>query len=134
VSGFSDGIVRQLFAGDEQWDTDQPSGALVQWDFHYPAAGAPGTPMYFRRGIFRASLRGQAASLRSAHIHVQQRDGEADEEPLQLQVDADQLTQSVDIDRTVLGGMLFHLYGQGRMLVQGLELMYSPKAPSRIPG
>ena len=135
VSGYSDGIVRQLFAGDEQWDTDQPWGGLIQWDYHFPAAGAPGTPIYFRRAIFRASQRGEAANLRSAHVHVQERDGSAtDNSPLQLEVDATSLTQAIDIDRTVLGGMLLHVYGQGRMLVEGFEIQYSPKPASRIPG
>jgi len=134
VAGYSDGIVRELFAGDEQWDTDQANGALIQWNFHYPAVGAPGTPMYFRRAIFRAALVGQTASLQSAHLHLQDRNGEQQEDILPLEVDATQLTQAVDIDKTDLGGLIVHLFGQGRMLVQGLEIQYSPKPPSRIPG
>ena len=101
VSGYSDGIVRQIFAGDEYWDTEQATGTPIQWNFNYPAVGAPGTPMYYRRAIFRGITLGQIANLRSAHVHVQDRNGQQiDQLITPLPIDASYLTQAVGIDRT----------------------------------
>lgn len=135
VSGYSDGIVRQIFAGDEQWDTEQVSGTLIQWHLAYPAVGSPGTAMYFRRGIFRGMQLGQLANLRSAHVHIQDRNGlQLNQVITPLAIDATQLTQAIDIDQTDLGGLVLHVFGQGRMLCQGMEVQYLPKPLSRIPG
>jgi hypothetical protein len=103
-------------------------------EFHYPIVGAPATPLYYRRGLFRAHLLGRAANISMAHIHLQDQNGTANEESmLPLEIDATALSQAVDLDLTVLGGLVFHLYGQGRMLAQGLETQYASKPSSRIP-
>lgn len=135
ISGFSDGIIRQIFAGDEFWDTDEPNGAMIQWRIRYPAAGAPGSPLYYRRGMLRAQITGAAANLRSAYMRYTERSGQDVQDPLPLQIDQNgPITQSIDIDRTTLGGMLFDIFGQGRVLATGLGVQYQPKPPSRIPG
>jgi hypothetical protein len=133
VSGYADGVIRELFDSDERWDTDVASGTLVQWNFQYPVVGSPATPLYYRRGLFRASLLGSAANLRSVTLLHQDQNGLATAESALLPFDAHYLSASVDIDRTQLGGLLFHLFGQGRMLAQGLEVQYQPKPPGRIP-
>lgn len=134
VSGFADGKIRQIFAGDEQWDTDSPNATMVQWRFRYPAVGAPNSPLYYRRGMFRAALRGSAANLRSCYVRYTERNGMELQDDLPLEVDATQLSQAIDIDKTVLGGMLFDIFGQGRVLAMGIGIQYEPKAPTRIPG
>jgi len=132
VAGFSDGIVREIFANDEFWDTEPTTP--IEVGIRMPGIGAPGTPIYLRRTIFRAALRGTVAQLLGANMLYQQRDGDDNFEGLELHTDTEALTQSVTIDETVLGGAQLEFYGAGRMLIQGIEVDYMPKAPTRVPG
>lgn len=132
VTGFNDGIMRQIFAGDEFWDTEPTDPIDVS--FRMPGVGAPGTPIYLRRALFRASLRGTTGELLGANILCQGQGGGDHFQGLLSQTDPTHLTQSVDIDQTVLGGAQVEFFAAGRMVIQGIEIDYSPKPPTRIPG
>ena len=136
VSGYSDGILRQIFAGDEFWDTDSPNGQQVQWRIRYPASGAPASPLYYRRALLRAANRGTGKpALLASLVSYTDRNGTDSVDDLPLQIDPmGPISQSVDIDKTVLGGLLFDIFGQGQILASGLAVQYEPKPPSRIPG
>jgi len=132
LAGFSDGILRQIFAGDEFWDTDPTDPIDVS--FRMPGVGSPATPIYLRRALFRAALRGTTAQLLGANLLYQERDGGDSFEGLQMQVDSTALSQAVSIDQTVLGGAQVEFFGAGKMVIQGIEIDYIPKSPTRIPG
>lgn len=129
--GFSDGIIREGFTGDEFWDTapNQP----IPWSFRYPPSGAPATPIYVRRTLLRAVLRGSVALIRGMRMLFQDANGKENATSVIQSIDANNLSSSFDIDTKVLGGYAFDIFGSGRILAQGLEVQYSPKAPTRIP-
>lgn len=130
--GFSDGIIRQGFSSDEYWDTEGTNP--IQWTFRTPASGTPATPIYLRRLLLRLALRGTKAFLTGAVMYDQNRNGIDESSGLPANIDAQGLTQAIDIDATLLGGVEFDVLGSGRALVQGIELQFVPKAPTRIPG
>jgi hypothetical protein len=132
VAGFSDGILRQIFAGDEFWDTEPTDPIDVS--FRMAGVGAPGTPIYLRRTIFRAALRGTTAQLLGANILYQNQQGDQRFTGKLLETDAGALTQAIDIDMTTLGGAELEYFGAGRMVIQGIEVDYLPKPATRIPG
>jgi hypothetical protein len=132
LAGFSDGILRQIFAGDEFWDTEPTDPIDVS--FRMPGVGAPGTPMYLRRTVFRAATRGNSATLLGANLIYQERDGGDQFEGLELHTDLFALSQSVTIDQTVLGGAQVEFFAAGRMVIQGIEVDYTAKSPTRVPG
>lgn len=129
--GFSDGIIREGFTGDEFWDTE-PNQPIL-WNFRYPPSGAPATPIYVRRALLRAVLRGSVALIRAMRMLFQDANGKEGETPLIQSMDATNLSSSFDVDAKVLGGMSFDIFGAGRILAQGLEVTYTPKAPTGIP-
>jgi hypothetical protein len=79
-------------------------------------------------------MKGRAANLLAAYIKLVDENGNPEQGATPLAMDATQLTQAVDIDESVLGGLVVQLYGQGRVLIEGLEVQYLPKPTSRIPG
>jgi hypothetical protein len=129
--GFSDGIIRQGFTGDEYWDTE-PNQPIL-WSFRYPPSGAPATPIYVRRSLLRAVLRGSQALIRSMQMLFQDANGREGQTPVMQSIDATNLSSSFDIDAKVLGGMSFDIFGAGGILAQGLEIDYESKPPTRIP-
>jgi hypothetical protein len=132
VGGWNDGIIRQIFNGDEFFD-NQPATPIT-WSFRLQAVGAPTTPLYLRRGSVHASLLGSVGSIKGMSVLDQNRNGYPDFGTLYLPQDTTALTQTVDIGQTVMGGPMLILTGAGRVVVEGLEIQYSPKRLTRVPG
>jgi hypothetical protein len=90
--------------------------------------------MYVRRSLLRAALRGSVALVKAMQMLFQDANGEDSSTPVLQSQDATQITSAFDIDVKVLGGYAFNVFGAGRIVVQGLEVDFSAKPPTRIPG
>jgi len=133
IAGAQDGVVRQIFAGDEYWDTAPSTG--IAWSLRTPVVGAPTTPIFIRRILTRMRATGTGpAAVSAVTAYDQGRRGEHESEGLILALDTDGMTQAIDVGRTTLGGVYFDIFGSGQMVLEGLEYQYVAKPLTRVPG
>jgi hypothetical protein len=133
VAGAHDGVIRQIFAGDEFWDA-QPTTPIA-WSVRTPVVGAPTTPIFIRRILTRIRATGTGPALVSAAMAYEQgRGGGQESTGLTLAIDTNGMTQAIDVGRTTLGGAYFDIFGSGRMVLEGLEYQYVSKPVTRVPG
>lgn len=118
--GTSDGTIRRLFAGDQDWD-----GVPISGQFTIPELGNPVTQSYIRE----IAINGRAkfavpCGFTGTMLQYTDRSGMILAEPLFIA--PYQVPVSLDIDKTFVSGSVRFNF-TGPMIVEGLEIAIQPK-------
>lgn len=118
--GTSDGTVRRLFSGDQDWD-----GTPILGMFTIPEIGNPATPSYLKQIAINGRAKfAQPCGFTSTSIQYTDRSGLITQEPLYIA--PYQVPVYVNIDKTVVSGSV-RFNTTGPMIIEGLEIAAQPK-------